>query len=67
MTSAAAVSRLKSKKISKAWAPPNGIRNALTHISEIVLNQADPLAKEMCTGLTALLAQEQIAITLGEI
>lgn len=39
----------------------------LTHISEIVLNQADPWAKEMCTGLTALLAQEQVAITLGEI
>jgi hypothetical protein len=33
---------------------------------QLVLNQADPLAKELSTGLVALLAQEQVAITLGE-
>jgi hypothetical protein len=33
----------------------------------IVLNQADPLASELCRGLAPLLAQEQVAVTLGEI
>jgi hypothetical protein len=33
----------------------------------IVLNQADPLARELCQGLAPLLAQEQVAVTLGEI
>ena len=32
----------------------------------IVLNRADPLAKELSTGLASLLAQEQVAVTLGE-
>jgi Transposase DDE domain group 1 len=33
----------------------------------IVLNQADPLAKELCRGLASLLAPEQVVVTLGEI
>ena len=33
---------------------------------QVVLNRADPLAKELSTGLAPLLAQEQVAITLGE-
>lgn len=33
----------------------------------ILLNQVDPLAKEVCAGLSALLAQEHVSITLGEI
>jgi hypothetical protein len=33
----------------------------------IVLNQADPLAKELCRGLAPLLAREQVVLTLGEI
>jgi hypothetical protein len=32
----------------------------------IFLNQADPLAKELSNGLARLLAQEHVAITLGE-
>ena len=39
----------------------------LDRVRHIILNQADPLAQELCTGLLALLAQEQVAVTLGEI
>lgn len=35
-------------------------------IRQIVLNSADPLAKEWQSGLAALLAQEQVAVILGE-
>jgi hypothetical protein len=35
-------------------------------IQQIILNAADPLAKEWQSGLSALLAQEQVAIILGE-
>jgi hypothetical protein len=38
-----------------------------THISRIILNQADPFATELCTGLAPLLAQEQVAVISGEI
>jgi len=37
------------------------------HILKIVFSRADPFAKELHTGFSALLAQEQIAISLGEI
>jgi hypothetical protein len=37
------------------------------HVIKIVLSRADPFARELCTGLAALFAHEQIAITLGEI
>lgn len=33
----------------------------------VVLNQADPLAKELCRSLASLLAQKQVVVTLGEI
>ncbi len=33
----------------------------------IVLNQADPFANELCTGLASLLAHHQVVVTLGEI
>jgi len=36
-------------------------------IFQIILNPADPLAKELQVGLAALLAQEHIAVSLGEI
>jgi hypothetical protein len=39
----------------------------LDRVRQIILNQADPLAQELCAGLLALLAQEQVAVTLGEI
>ena len=32
----------------------------------VMLNSADPLAKELSIGLASLLAQEHVAITLGE-
>lgn len=38
-----------------------------THVMTIILNRADPLAYELSTGLAPLLAQEQVAISLGEI
>jgi hypothetical protein len=37
------------------------------HVLKIVFSQADPFAQELYTGFSALLAQEQTAITLGEI
>ena len=36
------------------------------HVLQIVLNRAEPLAKELSVGLTSILAQEQVAVILGE-
>jgi hypothetical protein len=36
-------------------------------VRRMILNRDDPLAKELCAGLAALLAQEHVAVTLGEI
>ena len=36
------------------------------HIRQIVLNQADPVARESSIGLASILAREQIAVILGE-
>ncbi len=36
------------------------------HLIQLILNPADPLAKELSHGLAALLAGEQVAIHLGE-
>jgi hypothetical protein len=36
-------------------------------VQQIILNAADPLAKELQTGFAALLAQEHVAVILGEI
>jgi hypothetical protein len=33
---------------------------------QVILNRADPLAQELSTGLASLLAQEHVAVTLGE-
>jgi len=33
---------------------------------QMVLNEADPLAKKLSTGLATLLAQEHVAVSLGE-
>jgi len=38
-----------------------------SHVAKIVLNQIDPLARELHTGFAHLFAQEQVAISLGEI
>jgi hypothetical protein len=37
------------------------------YIRQIVLNQADPVARESSFGLASILAREQIAVILGEI
>ncbi len=37
-----------------------------SHVVQIVFNQADPLAEELQSGFAALLAHEQVAVTLGE-
>jgi hypothetical protein len=36
------------------------------HLIQLILNPADPLAKELSHGLAALLAGEQVAVYLGE-
>ena len=36
------------------------------HVIKIVFNRTDPLAEELHAGFSALFAQEQITITLGE-
>ena len=41
--------------------------NPAHDVSYIVLNQADPLARQLQIGLTALLSQEHVAVCLGEI
>jgi len=35
-------------------------------VFQIILNQADPLARKLYSGFAALLAQQQLAVTLGE-
>lgn len=40
--------------------------NQAAGIQQIILNPTDPLAKELQPGLAALLAQEQVAVILGE-
>ena len=37
------------------------------HLLQLILNPADPLAKELAVGLAALLAGEQVAVSSGEI
>jgi len=39
----------------------------VSQVTKIVLNQADPLARELQAGFAHLFAREQVAITLGEI
>ena len=43
------------------------VTNPVGHITQIVLNHLDPLASGLTTGLSALLAPEQVAVTLGKI
>ena len=33
---------------------------------QVILNQTDPFANEISVGLASLLAQEHVAVTLGE-
>lgn len=42
------------------------VLNQTLGIQQIILNPADPLAKELQSGLAALLASEQVAVILGE-
>ena len=41
--------------------------DAAAHVIRITLSQADPFAHELCNGLTILLADTQVAVSLGEI
>jgi len=43
------------------------VTDQLGHITQFVLNRFDPLANGLTAGLLALLAPEQVTITLGEI
>ena len=43
------------------------VTNPFDHITQIVLNHLDPLASGLTAGLSALLAPEQVTVTLGEI
>ena len=43
------------------------VTDHLGHITQIVLNRIDPLANGLTAGLLALLAPEQVTVTLGEI
>lgn len=63
------VATLGLKRLVRDVFHMKGVRvfNEAARLVQIVLNQVDPLAKEVCAGLTALLAQEQVRITLGEI
>jgi len=42
------------------------VLNQVADIHQIILNPVDPLAKELQSRLAALLAQEQVAVSLGE-
>jgi hypothetical protein len=43
------------------------VTHPFDHITQIVLNHLDPLASGLTAGLSALLAPEQVTVTLGEI
>lgn len=62
------IARLGIKRLVRDVFQMNGllIFDQAVDLLQIVLNRADPLAKELSIGLAALLAQEHIAVTLGE-
>ena len=62
------VARFDLKRLVRDVFQMNGfiLLDAAAHISQIILNQADPLAREVCAGLAPLLAQEQVTVILGE-
>jgi hypothetical protein len=43
------------------------VLDTTNQVLQIILNPADPLAKELQAGLAALLTQEHVAVSLGEI
>ena len=63
------ITRLGIKRIVRDVFHING-KIVFDHCAQpllIVLNQAHPLAKELCRGLAASLAREQVVVILGEI
>ena len=61
------VARFGIKRLVRDAFHMNGLLefDQTAHLSQIILNQADPLASELCLGLAALLAQQQVAVILG--
>jgi hypothetical protein len=64
----AKIARLGIKRLVRDVFQINGflVFDQTVGLLQIVLNQADPLAKKLSAGLAALLAQEHVAISLGE-
>jgi hypothetical protein len=62
------VARFGIKRLVRDAFHMNGLLefDQTTHLSRIILNQTDPLASELCLGLAALLAQQQVAVILGK-
>ncbi len=62
------IARLGIKRLVRDVFQMDGylIFNQTFDLQIVTLNRADPLAKELCTGLAPLLAQEYVAVTLGE-
>ena len=62
------ISRLGIKRLVRDLFQMDGflIFDQSLDLLQVVLNEADPLAKELSTGLAPLLAREHIAVSLGE-
>jgi len=63
------IARLGLLRLVRDTLQVNGliVWNQVTGIQQIILNVADPLAKELQSGLAALLAQEQVAVILAKL
>lgn len=62
------ITRLGIKRLMRDVLHMNG-KLIFDHYAQpllIALNQADPFANELCTGLASLLAHQQVVVTLGE-
>jgi hypothetical protein len=62
------IARLGIKRLVRDVFQMDGflIFDQTSDLLHIVLNRADPFAKELAPGLASLLAREQVAVTLGE-
>jgi len=62
------IARLGLKRLVRDVFQMDGflIFDQTVNLLQIVLNQADPLAKELSAGLAPFLAREQVALTLGQ-
>jgi len=62
------IARLGIKRLARDVFQMDGflIFDQTVDLLQVVLNRADPLDKELSTGLASLLAHEQVAVTLGD-